>query len=253
MNCEAMNDMFELYSLGLLDGPEKAELEAHLGRNCPECTANLKHAMAVNAMLLGMSPEAEPPARLKRKVMASVGVEQSSGWGWLAAVAAACMLVVALWVGNQERQRTIALADARQALAQATRTASEVTGERDRLAQALIILDQPETIHVSFGKGVTAPPRGNIFIHSKLGVMLVASNLPKLDAGKIYEMWLVPKEGKGSPRPAGLFQSTGEQAMNVLQGPVDLRNLYAIAVTVEPEAGSQAPTTRPLLVATAGV
>ncbi len=250
MNCEAMNDMFELYTLGLLDGAEKAELEAHLERNCPQCSANLKSALALNASLLAMGPVSEPSSRLKARVMASVGAEKKSGWSWIWPVAAAAMLMVALWLGNQERQRAAALADARDALKQATAAASKAGAERDRLLQAMTILDQPETLHVSFGKGVTAPPRGNVFIHQRLGVMLIASNLPKLEQGKIYEMWLVPK--KGSPKPAGLFQSTGQEAMNVLEGPVDLKTLQAVAVTVEPESGSAAPTTQPLIVAAAG-
>ena len=51
-------------------------------------------------------------------------------------------------------------------------------------------------------------------------MLLIASNLPPAPAGKIYEMWMIPKGGK--PVPAGLFQSesTGA-AMHIQPGPVD--------------------------------
>jgi anti-sigma-K factor RskA len=113
-------------------------------------------------------------------------------------------------------------------------------------------LDQPETIQVTFGKGKSQPPRGNVFIHAKLGVMLIASNLPQLASAKTYEMWLIPKGG-AAPRPAGLFNATEAQsALHILSGPIDVPSLSAVAVTVEPAAGSTAPTTQPLLVAAAG-
>jgi anti-sigma-K factor RskA len=106
-------------------------------------------------------------------------------------------------------------------------------------------------VPVSFGKGQPAPPHGNVLLNPKLGVMLIASNLPPAPSGKIYEMWVIPKGG--APRPAGLFQSTsGGTAMHVLSGPVDASTVAAIAVTLEPEAGSAGPTTTPIIAAAVG-
>jgi hypothetical protein len=240
-SCQDFRDDFELYALGVLDPEEKAEIDAHLRTNCATCESALKGALAVNAMLMSMAPEVVPPARLKRRVLASVGVHPMS-WSWLAALAAACMVVVALWLSVQERSRASELAQARHTLIQ-------VSGQRDRLLQALSFLDDPATLPVSFGKGQPAPPRGNVFVHSKLGVLLIASNLPPAQAGKTYEMWVIPKGG-AAPRPAGLFQSeSGGTAMYILSGPVDMATLGAVAVTLEPEAGSAAPTSTPIIVA----
>src|SRR2546425_12111279 len=104
MNCEELKDMFELYSLGLLDPSEKEEIDAHLGRGCETCKRGFKDALAVNALFTRLTPEVVPPARLKRRVMARVGVDRSS-WGWLGALAAAEVLVVALGLGAQGRTR----------------------------------------------------------------------------------------------------------------------------------------------------
>jgi anti-sigma-K factor RskA len=231
MTCEDLRDSYELYSLGLLDGEEKREIEAHLGRDCAVCRKSFQDALAMNAILLSEAPEVVPPSRLRRRVMASVGMERA-GWGWIAALAAACAMLVALWLTLEKRTTDRELAAARQTLQQSV-------AERDRLEQAFSFLNQPETRQVNFGQGKPAPPRGNFFLNPRMGVLLIASNLPALPGGKAYEMWVIPKGGM--PRPAGLFQS-GPQGttMHILPGAVDAN--VTLAVTVEPEAGSPAPT-----------
>ena len=226
MTCEQLKDSYELYSLGLLDEAEKAEIETHLGRGCQDCNQYLKDALAVSALMLSQAPEVVPPSRLKRRLLATVGVERA-GWTWLAALAAAAMLVLALWLRFD-------LTEARQAL--------QVTvAERDRLEQAFTFISQPETQQVNFGGAQPAPPRGHIFVNQQLGVLLIASNLSPLAAGKAYEMWTIPKGG--APRPAGVFQSDAQgTALHISPGPVDSSTLDAVAVTVEPESGSLTPT-----------
>ena len=233
MTCEELAEVYELYALGLLDGVEKEEAEAHLGRGCETCQGNLKDALATNAMLMSLSADVAPPRRLKHRVMASVGVERSR-WSWAAALAAVCMLVVALWLSVEERRRTEELIETRATLL-------KVGAERDKMLQALSFLNQPETRQVGFGKGEPAPPRGNVFVNPRSGVLMIASNLPRLSADRIFEMWIIPKGG--APRPAGLFQSDASGAgFHILAGPVDLATLGAVAVTVEPAAGSATPT-----------
>lgn len=240
MSCDDLKDVFELYALGLAEGEEKEEADAHLARGCEACRKSLTDALALNAMVLSSVTEVAPPRQLKRRVMASIGVERRS-WSWAAVLAAACMLAVALWLGMQERQRSTELAEARQTLMQ-------VTADRDRMLAALSLLNQPETVQVGFGKGQPAPPRGNVFVNQRSGVLLIASNLPRLDPGRIFEMWVIPKGG--APRPAGTFQSNDVgAAFHILSGPVDLATLGVIAVTIEPEAGSPAPTTTPIIAA----
>jgi hypothetical protein len=238
MTCEELKDLYELYALGVLEGEEKAEADAHIGRGCEVCKRSLNDALVINTMLLS-SASATPSRRLKRRVMASVGVERT-GWGWAAALAAACMLVVALWLSVQERHRASELADARRSLMQ-------ISAQRDTMLQALSFLNQPETQHVGFSKG----PHGNVFVNPRSGVLLISANLPALDPGKTFEMWLIPKGG--APRPAGLFQPTAPgSAFHLLPGPVDLSTLAVVAVTVEPEAGSASPTTTPIIAVPVG-
>lgn len=232
MTCEELKDVFELYALGVLEDDEKSEIEEHLARGCQACQSNLRDALAVNALVMASVTQTAPPSGLKRRLLAGFGIERS-GWGWLGAFAAALMLVVALWLSVQERHRASELAEAR-------RQVIQISAERDRLNQAFNFLNQPETKQVNFGSGQPQPPRGNIFVHPKLGVLLIASNLPSLPAGRTFEMWVIPTK-TSAPRPAGLFQANAQgSAMNILSAPMD--SLYAVAVSIEPEAGAQVPT-----------
>lgn len=232
MSCEDLKDMFELYALGVLEPDDKAEVEQHLTRGCETCQSHLRDALAVNALVLAAVGQTAPRSGLKRRVLAGFGIERP-GWGWLGAFASALLLIVALWLSVQERRREGELAEAR-------RQVIQITAERDRLNQVFNFLNQPETKEVGFGSGQAQPPKGNIFIHPRLGVLLIASNLPMLPSGKTFEMWVIPEKGS-TPRPAGLFKDNGQGAgVNILSGTVD--SLYAVAVSIEPEAGAQTPS-----------
>ena len=239
MTCHELSDVYELYALGVAEDEEKIEMEAHLARGCDTCRRGLSDATALNVGILNLVQLESPPSRLKRRVMASVGVEKP-GWGWVWALASAGLLILSMWLGLQERTRTNELADARRSL-------MDTQGQRDKLNQAMQFLSDPLTQPASFGRGQTAPPRGYVFLHPQMGVLLIASNLPAAGPGKTYEMWVIPKGG--APRPAGLFQSDGTRGLHILSGPVDMATLGAVAVTLEPEAGSNAPTTTPIIVA----
>jgi anti-sigma-K factor RskA len=106
----------------------------------------------------------------------------------------------------------------------------------------------PDARQVAFGQPDREPPRGRVWVHPQRGVLLLASRLPAAPAGRIYEMWIVPR--KGAPVPAGLFNSDRRgEATHVWSQSVDLANAAAVAVTLEPEGGVSAPTTQPIIVA----
>ena len=78
-----------------------------------------------------------------------------------------------LWLGVEKRTADRDLTNARVTLQQ-------TVAERDRLEQAFTFLNQPETRQVNFGQGKPTPPRGNFFLNPRMGVLLIASNLPAL-------------------------------------------------------------------------
>jgi len=242
MNCEELRDQYELYALDALNAEERAELDAHLLRDGDPCVAGIRKARALMMSLALITPESHPPARLRKRVVGMVG-EPKRAWSWTPVwiAAAACLAVVAVWLGMARRDQARALADLRL-------EAQRKTVELARLNEAFAIMNDPAARQLVFGEGAPKP-RGRVFVNPQQGVLLLASNLTPAPSGKIYEMWIIPKSG--SPAPAGLFQSESDgTAMYLRKGAVDVATTGAIAVTLEPEAGSQAPTTQPLIVAT---
>jgi len=240
--CQELSELYELYAMRVLDADNKSEMEEHLGTGCPVCFDGIKRATALVSFLATMPEQVQPPARLRRRVLASVGIEKSN-WGWITAFAAVSVasIVAVVWLNAQNRQRDVALAQARSEI---RRTTADLASAQS----ALQFLNEPETKQVVFGQGQRQPPRGRVFVNPQRGVLLIASNLPPAPSGKLYELWVIPKQGV--PQPAGLFQSNLQgNALYLRGGALDMTAAGAIAVTLEPASGSNAPTTTPIVMA----
>lgn len=240
--CEQFAELYELYALGALETADKSEIEEHLRTGCPACSSGIRSAAAFAGVLATMPEQVQPPSRLRRRVLASVGIGQSSR-GWIAACAALSVALAAavVWLGRENRDRDIALAEARDEI---RHSAADLAAAQS----ALQFLGEPATRQVVFGQGKPQPPRGSVFVNPQRGVLLIASNLPPAPSGKTYELWLIPR--KGAPQPAGLFQSNPQgSAMYLRPGAVDMAATGAVAVTLEPAGGSNAPTATPVIVA----
>ena len=249
MTCEELRDKWELFALGLLDDPEQAELQEHLQRGCETCVPAFRRALVANTSFATLAKPVEPPARLRSRILASVGDERSTRWGWLPGwvAFAACLLVAFLWVTARDRKQATELAQARAELSEARTQAGRTAAELARTQAALDLLNEPETRLVISGRGVPLPPRARVFLNRTRGVLLLADNMPPVPEGKIFEMWVIPRTG--APRPAGLFRAEpGGRAIHLLSEPVDIASTGAIAVTLEPESGSPAPTSTPFIV-----
>jgi hypothetical protein len=223
--------------MGVAEDPERNEIREHLDRGCEVCMKEMRRARQVASMIGAASPSVAPSARLRRRILASVGAEQRSfGWApWLGLVAA-LSLVAAFYFEARERSSLEELAAVR---VQMRQQAVDLT----RLNEAMTIMNGAGTRQVNFGAG----PKGKVFVNPALGVLLIATNLPPAPAGKAYEMWVIPKGAK--PVPAGMFQSQPDgTAMHIQSGPVDMNGM-TVAVTMEDQAGAAQPTSAVLFAA----
>ena len=93
--------------------------------------------------------------------------------------------------------------------------------------------------------------QGRVFELKQQGLTLVEfSNLPDLEAGKVYELWLIPSQGQ--PAPAGVFKPD-PSGSHVVVLARNLQGLTALAVTAEAEPnGTSAPSQQPELVGKLG-
>jgi anti-sigma-K factor RskA len=241
MTCDELRPDYLLYTLGVLEEPERSEIRVHLERGCEPCTAGLGEARAL-AFAMGAAQEGpEPPRRLRGRILAAAGGTPERRWNWFTAWLAtgATALAAAGLLVYQAHNFQAQLDEARVEIARSG-------AEAGTLRQALDLIEAPETREVTFGQGTPEPPRGRVFFHPS-GVLLVASRLPAPPPGKTYEMWII-REGK--PAPAGLFQSNQQgNAIHLYRPPSPPATSDVIAVTLEAAGGVGAPTAKPVIVA----
>jgi hypothetical protein len=88
------------------------------------------------------------------------------------------------------------------------------------------------------GRGVASGMTGTVVLSpSRRQAVLVASHLPQLPDGKVYEAWTI----KTTPAPAGTF--TAAEARSLVPLPPSTLAAQSVAITVEPAGGSAKPTT----------
>jgi len=252
MNCDELRDYYELFTLGIAEDPELSEIRAHLERACPTCVPGVRGARELTTLIGATAPVAEPPARLRKRVLAIAGGQTGLRLNWspVWAAVAAGAVIAAVVFNIRAHRASVELAQAAAELRLVQSESAAQTRELARLNEAFAILNQPDAKQVVFGGAAPQPPRGRVFLDPARGVLLLASNLPPAPAGKTYEMWVIPKAKGSKPVPAGLFQSAADgTAMHVLPGPVDVAGTAAVAVTVEIAAGAQVPTLPPVFAA----
>jgi hypothetical protein len=224
MTCEELREDYTSYALGIAGDPERAEIAAHLARQCPNCVPGVASGMATVTAMSGAVKVVQPPRHLRRRVLAAIE-PRPTRWSLGAVLPwaiTAAMSIALLSIGLSGRR----------------------AGDTARLEQALSILNDPATRDVTFGE-TERPSKGRVFVSPNKGVVFIGASLPRLDSGKTFELWVIP--AKGNPVPAGLFQSEPDAtAVFVRPGPVE--NAAAIAVTIEPAGGSPQPTTTPFII-----
>lgn len=237
MTPEELREQSDLYAFGLLEGAELLSFREELHTN-PEARTAAREGAALVARLSGMVELVNPPARLRAKVLAMIdpahGAKKSMfGWGLVFAASSLMLLVVAGMLSYQINRLSLAR-----------------RSDAARFASTTALMAAPDTREVTFGQGAPKPPRGRVFVNPR-GVVLLASNLEALPAGKIYEMWIIPK-GQ-NPVPAGLFRALADgTAVHVEARTVDVASVGAVAVTVEAAGGAPQPTSTPIIVAPVG-
>jgi anti-sigma-K factor RskA len=81
---------------------------------------------------------------------------------------------------------------------------------------------------------------------SERRIYVVAHGLPRLPAGKVYQMWTLAKGAtKVAPSVTFVPDSAGDALVAV---PADPATTAEAAISVEPAGGSQQPTTKPIAV-----
>ncbi len=157
--------------------------------------------------------------------------------GWAGWAVAAAVAVVALGL-HRERDAL------RYSLATQTQETAALESNVHALQQMFHGLSGPAAVKVSLTvpKAQATPAARATYDQSTGTLLLQAGNMAPLPAGKVYELWLIPADGK-SPIPAGTFQPDAKGNANLLiagmRNPVTAK---AFGITVEHAGGSSTPT-----------
>lgn len=246
-------DLVPLAALGALDGEDDLEFRQHLA-TCEACGAELAgFARAAAGIGTSLAPVPPPPG-LRERVLADVGAPMSpasatrrpSASPWLAALATAAALVLGLGLLATREQLQRERARGRTLEAEAERARREVADLQQALAEARSVRDlvaRPDT-QLTLLAGLTPAPgaRGRaIWNASTREAVLIASGLQAPPPGKAYEVWVIGESKR--PVPAGVFTPAADgTALVHLPRVEETARPRTFAVTLEPAAGSAAPT-----------
>ena len=261
MNHDALRELTGAYALGALGDEEKRALEAHL-TSCAECAAEVRAFGDVARGLDRTVPQVDPPASLRGRVIARVenmaaksavppavvspqSTDRFSGAVWLALAASLIAGVLgfyALSLRNRVQVLQGELADARQRAAAAEQIVETIQQRAENLQRTSDIVGAPDVTTVTLkGQGAGSAASGLALVSRSRGVVFVAQNLPPLEPGKTYQLWVIPEGQGASPLNAGIFapDSAGAAAITTA---LNVTNPTIVAVTLEPAGGVPAPT-----------
>jgi anti-sigma-K factor RskA len=238
---EQYGEDLALMALGTLEGDARAELEKHLA-TCSNCRRELELLRGDMALMAMAAGGPRPPQRSRQRLLEAIAKEPrgatagaARGFQWWTALgwaAAALMLLVVI----QLRQANRGL---REAVASLGSIVGQQTIELENAKRVADTLTGRDVQTVTLVAAKTPPqPQGKAFyLRSKSGLVFVASNLPPLAPEKIYELWLIPSEGK--PIAAGLFKPDAHGSATVVNPPLPAGvEAKTFVVTLEPESGS---------------
>lgn len=239
-----------LYAMQALTPDEMRKAQEHLDQ-CTHCRAGLAEALG-DIALIGLSVDQEPlPEGVKERFLQKIDEEtariqamstypkavRQKSYGWIGWLAAAACLAIAAYFG-------IHSFDLQQRLNTAAGQTAELAAQAERAQIILDVLTSKQAVHVTLTETKQpAQPSGNAtYLQDRGALIFYGHNLHPLPSGKIYELWLIPQNGK-PPIPAGTFRPDPSGSASVILPPIPPGTpAKAFGITIEPAEGSSAPT-----------
>ena len=250
---DARLETVAVYALGALPEAEALEIAAHIAE-CPECAREYQelrgaaNLVASGAETAEFAPNELQSQRMKNAIMREVRASLQPATPkaepsalpvvprvpWLAYLAAAACLTVAFLSTSQlSAVRTQHERDVKQV--------AQLRAQLDRQQRTEAILAaalQPGADRFPVGLGLVARSNGRI--------ILAMQHMPAPPKGKVYQAWTLRRGAKGVA-PSITFTPDASGTL-VVELPGPAAGLAAVAVSVEPEGGSTAPTGKPMFV-----
>ncbi|WP_309107786.1 anti-sigma factor [Arthrobacter sp.] len=237
-------ELAELYALDALSDEERAAVERHIAAATPEDRQafNDRVRQARETLALSFSAEEEPASDLFGRIVAQLPSQQA---------APVRDALAAARQRREERRRSGSMRNWIIGVAAAAALALGGVGigaynayQNDPLNQVLQAQDLRKA-----SVGVTGGGTANLAISpSKNALVVTMDGVPAPPEGKVYQMWLIPKDGS-APVSKGLMDAEALSKPAVVDG---IQTAASLGITVEPLGGSGAPSTPPVAAATLG-
>jgi anti-sigma-K factor RskA len=223
------------YLLDALEAQEKTAYEAHLA-TCAQCREDVEQLRVATDALPHSVDQYDAPPALKDRIMAIVESEAEL-------LRAAGPEADRASVLEPRRSRRWWQFVPRSGLAFAATLlliAGGVTGWAMRDGES----DPARTVVAD----VTSPGATAQLVVRREHSTLIAKKLPRPGAGRVYQVWL-KRAGAAAPEPTDALFTVRHDGSASVDVPGSLEGVEAVLVTAEPEGGSQAPTSDPVIAA----
>ncbi|WP_426225477.1 anti-sigma factor [Pseudarthrobacter sp. DSP2-3-2b1] len=257
-------DLAELYALDAVTDAERAAIDQYIS----SASGSERHAFlervrqARETLATSFTAEAEPPADLFARI-----VSQLPSLAQLPVEGAAVPPVTSAPAAGTSAGGTDELAGLRQRKEERRRPGGARRWLAGVAAAAVIALggvgvgayvaDQNDPLNQVVRAGdvreasvpVAAGGTATVLVSASKDSLVVKMNgVPAPPAGKVYQMWLIPKDGS-APVSQGLMDEEALSKPALVKG---IATASALGITVEPTGGSAAPTTPVVAAATLG-
>lgn len=239
-------ELAELYALDALSDEERAAVERYIAAATSEerKAFNDRVREARETLAVSFTAEEEPASDLFGRIMAQLPSQQEAAPAVPDSLAAARQR-------REERRRSGSMRNWIIGVAAAAALALGGVGigaynayQNDPLNQVLQAQDLRKA-----SVGVAGGGTANLAISpSKNALVVTMDGVPAPPEGKVYQMWLIPKDGS-APVSKGLMDAEALSKPAVVDG---IQTAASLGITVEPLGGSGSPSTQPVAEAALG-
>ena len=256
-DCDQLRELIPAYVMGGIDPSEKARISALL-EDCPSVAAELQDYIQLTGGLLTDTDPVVPPAHLHASLMSAIREDtphttplsahkedtqpipvpprRSTAarlWPIFAAAATVLLVISNIYWFMQVQE----LGDIRQDV--------EALLREERFVLAALGAGQSQRVELSATDETSDITYATVLWDPQIDRALLYTNqLPPLTPDQTYQLWLI---GDNTPISGGIFQVASDgQGVLVFEPPQPLNDYDALAISTEPAAGSEAPTTSPL-------
>ncbi|MGW2344118.1 anti-sigma factor [Streptomyces sp. NPDC001661] len=220
------------YALDALEDRERARFERHLKR-CDACAEEVR-ALTESSVRLACSAAVAPPTALRERVLTAVRLtEQVTAEPRPRTAPRARGLLIPLGVATGAGALTVAALFA----VQLERTSDRLDAQRAAAREVARVLAAPDAgaVRADGLNVVASPERGS--------AVITVTGLQAPPRGRVHQLWLM--EPSAPPRSLGLLPDRGSDTPVVATGLTP--DASSLAVTTEPDGGSERPTGAPLV------